>query len=1031
MLMHACFRRAAIASLLLLGYLPAPLLAQEATLRGTVRDAAGGAVPGATVTAHNLAGGTTAATATAVSDAGGAYRVALRPGSYRVTAELAGLTPAVHERIDVTADAEAVVDLVLTMTGLAETVSVTGSHIRTTGFQAMAPLQVTSRAEIENSGLANFSDVFKEIPGNSGSEAAVEGLGRSGQSQFNLRGLGYSSTLMLINGRRAGVAPVSDDSGAEYTDVNQFPLAMVERVEVLKDGASAIYGADAVAGVVNVITRRSFKGVELSGGYQSATNQVGSFNLATGRRFSRSDVNLYATYYTQTGNDRTDFPWLVERVGGNGVLGRSQLVNTTGSPSTYRPGGLNAAGQPIALTGGVGFPDPDCEAAGGVFRIRDDGSIDRSSCLYNFADQVAILPSAQRLQVFSEFSHKLTDRINLSGEASFSRNVLQTTRGPGSYGNGTVTNVTGSVYIPASHPFNFYQRDPSNPSRLVYVQPSAWNNAVNQAVDVVAAMRPLGVQFNGDNAPKRRSRTNYPRIGGAIDIDLGHTWVANASFQHAAADFEDMQPLRYAADPLNELIRTGRFNPFGTAVVNPALVSPKDGVSVAGNSQAVLDQFVIDSVDIAETSQQTADVTASGETFRFNDRAVRLAAGAQYRRVTLDSVPDPIQGAGRGDQPTILPTQIGTQNVVGAFAEVAAPITAATSTQFALRFEDHGRFGTTLNPKVAAATTFGDRLRLRGSWGTSFQSPSRFQLSTSVTRVFVNDPVRVVNGALACQSGLVEGGNAQVKTLGDDNLRPQHSANANVGIVVRPVGGMQVSADYWNYRYKDLIGAALDPQAILDNDCRLDGIPNDPRVMRDGSGGISEIQTSFVNVGRVNTDGLDFALEQRWQAGSLGAFNATADVTWLRRFDVVGGEGGTFDGAGSRNFLNNFRTMPRWRGVAGVTWTRTTQFGGVKLRYISSYTNDQSNNGLIEDYMPVDLSYGHTFAGWLGRSALTLQVGIDNIADAPPPGLTRNDASGQPIPSSVLVHSDRPGYDTFSGADLRGRVVWLRVMHRF
>ena len=139
--------------------------------------------------------------------------------------------------------------------------------------------------------------MFQEIPGNSGSEAAIRGLPRSGQSQFNLRGLGYSSTLTLINGRRAGVAPVSDDSGAEYTDVNQFPLAMVERVEVLKDGASAIYGADAVAGVVNVITRRAFKGMELSGGYQSATNQGGLVRISRPAAGSaRSDVNVYATY---------------------------------------------------------------------------------------------------------------------------------------------------------------------------------------------------------------------------------------------------------------------------------------------------------------------------------------------------------------------------------------------------------------------------------------------------------------------------------------------------------------------------------------------------------------------------------------------------------------------------------------------------------------------------------------------------------------------------------------------------------------
>ena len=159
---------------------------------------------------------------------------------------------------------------------MGETVSVTGSHIRTTGFQAMSPVQVTRAPSHRKLGTRELQRRLQGDPWQLRIGSGHRGsLPRYGQSQFNLRGLGYSSTLTLINGRRAAIAPVSDDSGAEYTDVNQFPLAMVERVEVLKDGASAIYGADAVAGVVNVITRRAFKGMELSGGYQSATNQGG------------------------------------------------------------------------------------------------------------------------------------------------------------------------------------------------------------------------------------------------------------------------------------------------------------------------------------------------------------------------------------------------------------------------------------------------------------------------------------------------------------------------------------------------------------------------------------------------------------------------------------------------------------------------------------------------------------------------------------------------------------------------------------
>jgi len=1005
---------------------PLPLYAQQAVLAGTIRDASDAVLPGATVTARRVDGG---APVLAVSDASGAYRLVLPPGRYRITAELSGFMPAVRDSVDVGAGGQEMVDLTLAVSGLAETVAVTGSQIRTSGFQALVPVQVESRAEIENSGTAVFADLFREIPANSGSEATSESLPRYGQSQFNLRGLGYSSTLTLVNGRRAAVSPVSDETGAEFTDVNQFPLAMVERVEVLKDGASAIYGSDAVAGVVNVITRRGFAGAEVSGGLQSASNRDGFLNLATGHRYRRGVVNLYATHYQQTGNDRTAFDWLVERVGGNGVLGRSQLLNTNGAPSTYRLGGPSASGVPVAI-GSVGVADPDCEAAGGVFRIRDDGTVDRSSCLHNFADQVAVLPDSRRTQIFAELTHQVNARATLSADVAFSRNVNETTRGPGGYSNGTVTNAGGSVYIPASHPFNFFQADPANPSRLVYIPPSQWNPTVNSAVDVVASLRPLGVAYNGRaHAGERSSQTDYPRADASLDIDLGHAWVATASYQFARADFSDRQELRYNANVLNGLIASGLFNPFGTSVVSPTLVSPKDGRSVAENSQAVIDQFITDSLDLAATNRQVAELSASGNLFSLGGQQARLGIGAQFRRLSYDTTPDPIQGPGHGDNSTITLPVHGNQNVAAAFGELAAPLGTAAATQLALRFEDYGRYGATVNPKAAGTVSAGERLRLRASWGTSFQAPTMFQTSTTSTRLFLNDPVTLVNGRLVCQNTGILSGNTEVDTIGDANLRPQHSVNYNAGVIASPVRGMQVSVDYWRYRYKDLIASGANAQAIVNNDCN-DGVPDDPRIVRQSDGTLGSVTTSFLNVGRVTTDGLDFAAEHHWGIGAAGSLSATADATWLHKFDVVGGEGGVFNGAGSRNFANNFRSMPQWRGVAGLEWLRSVQHARVKMRYIGSYKNDSGNDALIDHYAPIDLLYAYTFAG-RGRYALTMVIGVDNAFDLDPPALVRNDASGQRITSATFNYIERPGYDAYSGADLRGRVVWLRMSHRF
>ncbi len=146
-----------------------------------------------------------------------------------------------------------------------EEVIVTGSHIRRTEFEGRAPIQIVDAGDIELTGAAQPVEILKELTVNSGSQFYNETNDRAGVSQFNIRNLGLGSTLTLLNGKRAGIAPVADASGTDFVDINQFPLAMIERIEVLTDGASATYGSQAVAGVANIITRKGFEGFEVSG----------------------------------------------------------------------------------------------------------------------------------------------------------------------------------------------------------------------------------------------------------------------------------------------------------------------------------------------------------------------------------------------------------------------------------------------------------------------------------------------------------------------------------------------------------------------------------------------------------------------------------------------------------------------------------------------------------------------------------------------------------------------------------------------
>ncbi|MBL0914919.1 MAG: TonB-dependent receptor, partial [Sphingopyxis sp.] len=766
---------------------------------------------------------------------------------------------------------------------------------------------------------------------------------------------------------------------------------------------------------------------------QDATNRSWNVNLAMGTKFDRGSINLYATYFSQTGNDRTDFDWLVERIGGNGVLGRSQLLNNNGAPGTYRLAGFNAQGQPIGASGAVGFADPNCEAAGGVFRINDNGSVDRSTCLVDFSDQVSIIPAARRVQVFTEFEYELAEPVKFFGEASYSRNELISTRGPGSYGNGAVAaNSAGNIFIPGSHPFNFFKRDPANANRLIYVDPANWNPAVDQAVDLVASSRIFGAPYMGkENAGQRRTITNYFRAVSGLEVDISDTWQVRVSYQYASAETNDHQDSRYNADLLNAALISGRLNPFGLAISNPTLVSPKDGVSVAANSQAVIDQVLTTSSDVYRSRQHVIDGVITGSLFDLPGGPVGIAVGGQYRHLNLQYTPDALQAAGEGDNANFLFPLNGTSEVYAAYAELSLPVTSFIDAQIAARFEDYGgATGSSFNPKFATRVRATDWLSLRGSVSTSFQAPTITQTSETLSRTFVNDPTSVDNGQLVCRNSN-RSSNPLIRTSGDDSLAPQKSFNWSLGVIATPAPGLSMSADYWRYRYKDLIGAAQSAQAIINGDCADDGIPNDPRVVRDGAGLISEVLTSYVNVGRVVTDGFDLAASYQFNPGDLGRFALSADATYLNRFDVFGASGPAFDGAGSRNFVNNFRTMPKWRATGTLAWERGPIGATLAVRYVDGYKNDQSNNAPISSWTTVDLSITYGLA-ILGRDKpLVATVGADNIFDRDPPALIRYDANGNLITNAALNFVDRPGYDAFSGADLRGRILYLRLKQAF
>jgi len=952
-----------------------------------------------------------------------------------------------------------------------EEIVVTGSHIRRTEYEGRAPIQIVDAETIELIGAAQPVEILKELTVNSGSEFYNETNNRAGSSQFNVRNLGLGSTLTLINGKRAGIAPVASAAGTDFVDLNQFPLAMIQRVDVLTNGASATYGSQAVAGVANIITRKGFEGLEISGGYSTSEIDAWHMDLAAGAQFDKGGFNIYMTYYDQGRQGRSELPWLDDRLNGAGVPGRSRFLSGTGSPgSVERAVLLDSEGNPDLLngesssvSGAVRLPDADCVGAGGVIGDPADTGLNPNTCRYNFADQVSVISSEERAQVFAEFDWEFSDSVKYYAEASFSDNKITAEDGGQLLATGKAD--TGGVTILPSHPFNFYVENPDGVS-LDYIGPAAWDPAIHctdasvagcqfQTATLRSIHRPLGASITNTALTRTSDQEmDYTRIMNGLEIELPGDWFLDASYMWAKSQRVSTGSTAIRSDTYQQLNRDGVWNPFGTRITDPGLLSPKNaadtaecvavtgGPCTAGNSLETRGLWNQRSVSMATASEKVVDLVASGELFEFGGSTVAAAVGGQFRDVEYENNPDSLTAAGEDGQESTGSRVRGRQDVLAFFAEVVVPMSDFGEIQLAVRNEDYGEGVSTTDPKVSFEFGLGENFGFRGSWGTSFQAPTVRQTGQATSSAFIDDPVSATGpgGTFICNDQDVAN-NISVIVEGAPGLTPQEAENISAGVVFQ-TDNLRASVDYFNFDYTDLIAAEAGSQAIVNLGCPNgdDGSPlvTDSRITRDATGQVREVRSQFVNIGSVETDGLDLKAAYTMDVGN-GSLILDAGVTYLLGYDVDTDGDGTldFDGAGSRNQSNSFNTMPEIRANAAATWFAGNHVARLGLRYIDSYKNDQGNNAEVDSWTTIDALYAYTFTGLIGDGDTTLSVGVNNIADEDPPRLARNNSDGTPVTrfdsDGLYVRGwvDRPGYDDRAGHDIRGRIVYVNFKHAF
>ncbi len=811
-------------------------------------------------------------------------------------------------------------------------VNVTGSNIKRIDSETAAPIETITREDIQASGLQTISDVVRQITANNNgsiSSSFTNGFSASG-SGVSLRGLGPNNTLVLLNGRRLANFGLADDGHASYVDLQQIPFDAVERIEVLKDGASAIYGSDAVAGVVNIILRQQFTGLTATG--TAGTTANGKGNQYKGAvTFGAGDLtkDRYNVYLTLDAQKQDANP--ANR--GRQYNGTNNLT-FMGLPDT-RPGYPAAGFGTSSIVGNVRPVNPLTGGSPGAFQSLPGtcavANQDNGFCRYEVKDYVDIQPKVERFNVFLRGSYNFTDTTQGYTELSYfdvkthTRNTPTGTRS--NWYNPATNSIASSVNImlPVGHPDNPFNAD-NKGARLYYVNAS------------------LGGRDTDYDSSTQRYLAGVKGSNYGWDWDLAGLYIKN--------DTSVTRQGFYLYDRL--LQGLAGTSPFGYYRV---------GSGSAGLNSAEFNNYVAPKASYDINSTNTIfDAKASRDLMKLDGGQLALAVGYEFRKeeVTNPGVPGTNTGnvLGLGYS-----AAFGSRNVNAVFAELYAPVLKNLELTAAVRFDDYSDVGTTFNPKVGAKWTIIPQLVLRGTWATAFRAPGLYETSTAnATAGFTvaNDPVRCpVTGSPAdCQAQVLD-----INT-GNPFIKPEKSDTYTVGLIWEPIPGLSASVDYWNIQTKGQItigsvAAVLAnpsgfPAATVGRDSNnLPGIPN--------SGTVLYVSTPFQNANKVETDGIDVDLI--WKQSLRDWGNLTTELQWTRvfnynqtfsngeKFKYVGTQGNYDVSSGSATPEDRINLIIGWnRGPWSVTGT---------VRYISDYQSIPYKDVVTPDECLSSLDFGN------------------------------------------------------------------------
>ena len=871
-----------------------------------------------------------------------------------------------------------------------EEVIVTGSYIKGTPIDSESPVTVLKREELAKQGAPSIVEMIRRLSASSGVDGEsnqFQSNASEGVASVNIRGLGAARTLVLINGKRQ--TPISARlPGGRFVDINGIPKLAVQRVEVLKEGAAATYGSDAIAGVVNFLTRKNFEGLEFSASHQEIDNSDGNqdFGAIFGKDFGNVHWVTSFGYETRSELSLRDIDNSQVSYAENPRGGFSSI----GNPGVFFDPADAGKGFSALSSARTGTKDPNCSSLGGV-----NNSL---FCRFRYTDFDNAIEEEERYQLFSEINGELSNGMNFHAEFLYSKVDVPEWKTSPSY---PPQSLFGDIqYVPNDHP-GLVDMATKHASFNKYITPTKISDTLTTSgTGATFYGRLQGVGATVGREAKREYDTY--RVAATLDgefengigWDVGVSWSRNkgelegvdAQIGKTKLAFSGFGGESCKADLSTKgVLQTNGatagaggclyYNPFSNAIARSSsestfgVANPDYNAAVANSAEVLA---YLDDTSLTKTQSEllVVDAVFQGE---FAGGEAAWAAGYQYRDLEIKSDLDDLINlninpcgfvgqtdcAGQTGLRSFLsggrPVDTG-QDVHAFFVETAMNMSENLDVQLAVRYESYGETDT-FDPKLAGRYTVNDWLTLRGSVQTTFRAPDIDSLQTNATT-----SLSYVGPTQAFKA---------IDAVGNPDLEPEQAFTYNLGAVMNFTDNLTVTVDYWNYDFDNPIivedfnslvtaytsgGAAK--AAVQEQIFCTAGAGNDGSC---AGSGIERIVVQSVNGPSIETSGVDVFVNYVLDS-SVGQFTFGADISHTFQYEqdeyVKNGTlvQDSYDAAGFLNVSRGARPLPDMKGRVFGEFTLENHNVLLYANHTSEY-DDERDNVSVDSQTTYDLHY--------------------------------------------------------------------------